>query len=82
MGYHLPMPTVLRAEGFEFRIWTNDHEPPHVHVFKDGTQAKVNLLNSEVERVWRMNRRDVRRAEQLVTEHRDVLLEAWRGIHG
>ena len=30
------MPTVLREQGFEVRIYTLDHPPPHVHVAKAG----------------------------------------------
>ena len=26
------LPTVHREGGFQFRIFTNDHSPPHVHV--------------------------------------------------
>jgi hypothetical protein len=33
------MPTVLRDEGFEVRIYTSDHPPPHVHVAKAGAIA-------------------------------------------
>jgi hypothetical protein len=36
------MITVHRAAGFSVVIFTNDHEPAHVHVFKDG-EAKINL---------------------------------------
>jgi hypothetical protein len=28
------VPTVLRERGFEVRIYTLDHPPPHVHVAK------------------------------------------------
>jgi hypothetical protein len=30
------MPTIHRQYGLRFAIFTNDHEPPHVHVFGDG----------------------------------------------
>ena len=36
------MVTVMRAEGLRVVIFTNDHEPAHVHVFGDG-EAKINL---------------------------------------
>ncbi len=76
------MPTILRQEGFDIRIWTNDYEPPHVHVFKDDGQAKVEIDSDEVVRVWNMRRPDVRRAETIVRDHRQEFLEAWRQIHG
>lgn len=40
------MVTVLRAHGLRVVIFSNDHQPAHVHVFGDG-QAKVNLLGAE-----------------------------------
>ena len=37
------MPTVLTKNGFKVRIYLNDHLPAHVHVFKAGGEAKINL---------------------------------------
>ncbi len=37
------MATVLRKDGFSVRIYTNDHLPSQVHVFKAGGEAKINL---------------------------------------
>ncbi len=33
------MPTVHLQGGFRFVIYPNDHRPPHVHVFKAGTEV-------------------------------------------
>lgn len=41
------MPTVYRQDGFEFRIYTNVHDPPHVHVFKAGGQVKIAMGDEE-----------------------------------
>jgi len=37
------MPTILSINGFRFIIWPADHEPPHVHVFKDNGEAKIGI---------------------------------------
>ena len=37
------MVTVHRAHGFRFVIFPNDHNPPHVHVFGQGGEAKIVL---------------------------------------
>lgn len=37
------MPTVHREEGIAFRIYPNDHGPPHVHAIKAGTFAKIEI---------------------------------------
>lgn len=59
------MVTVLRLSGMRFVIFTNDHEPAHVHVFGEGT-AKIKLRGADgrAELVWvdGMKRNDVRRA--------------------
>lgn len=79
------MVTVLRAYGLRVVIYTNDHDPAHVHVFGDG-EAKINLLGAEgaPELVWAegMSRGDIRRALRLVTEELTTLLARWEEIHG
>lgn len=35
------MPTILFVNGYRF--FSNDHEPKHVHIEKDGKTAKFNL---------------------------------------
>lgn len=79
------MVTIHRAHGLRIVIYTDDHEPAHVHVFGDG-HAKINLTGAGggPELVWAedMKRNEVRRAMQIVTEQRAVFLARWREIHG
>ena len=79
------MVTILRAHGFSVVIFTDDHEPAHVHVFGDG-HAKINLAgsNGEPELVWveGMKRNEIRRVMRIAIEHKDAFLERWREIHG
>jgi hypothetical protein len=76
------MITVIRASGLRVVIFTDDHEPAHVHVFGDG-HAKINLFG-DPELVWAegMTRGEVRKAMRLVSEHQALLLAKWREIHG
>ena len=77
------MPTVLRERGFEVRIYTFDHPPPHVHVAKAGAILRIDLATHTVtEIVGHISDRDVKRAEQLVARNAQELLEAWERIHG
>ncbi|MGI8787505.1 MAG: DUF4160 domain-containing protein [Pyrinomonadaceae bacterium] len=41
------MPTVLRQNGFDFKINTDDHEPMHVHIWKQGAIILINLGDKE-----------------------------------
>ena len=78
------MVVVLRAHGMRVVIFTDDHEPAHVHVFGDG-QAKIDLgEGGRPSLVWarRMTRGDVRRAMEIVADNREALLMRWRAIHG
>ena len=76
------MVTILKADGFRFIIFINDHEPAHVHVFRDG-EAKINLVGRP-ELVWaqRMSKSNIRRALGLTQAHQDLFLTRWRDIHG
>ena len=79
------MVTVLRESGFRFVIFTDDHEPAHVHVYGDG-EAKIQILGREgkPELIWvqKMKSSDVRKAMAIVTGHRSALLARWRQMHG
>ncbi len=77
------MPTVLREAGFDVRIYTVDHPPPHVHVEKAGATLKIDLATSAVVRiVGTISDRDVKRAERIVAKHSRRLKKAWRELHG
>ena len=79
------MVTIHRAHGLRIVIFTDDHEPAHVHVFGDG-QVKINLFGPDgaPALVWAegMKRSDVRRAMQIVAEQQMQFLDRWRQIHG
>lgn len=74
-------------------IYTNDHEPAHVHVFKgrkndtNQTEAKINI-GSETERPSvvvadeTMSDRDIEKALRLVAANQEMLLNKWQAIHG
>jgi hypothetical protein len=73
------MVTAYRAHGLRVVIFTDDHEPAHVHVFGDG-EAKINLAGAEGAPELlgcRHDRADLRRAMQIVKEQA-MLLERWR----
>ena len=79
------MVTVYRAHGLRVVIFTDDHEPAHVHVFGDG-EAKINLSGAEgvpeLLSAVGMTRADLRRAMQVVKDQQAMLLKRWREIHG
>jgi hypothetical protein len=81
------MPTLLKQDGFEIRMYFNDHAPPHVHVFKAGGQAKVGLGNllgtsPSLLLVQGMSEKDAKKAIAIVTEHQVELLAKWEEWYG
>lgn len=77
------MVTVHRESGFRFAVYTNDHEPAHVHVIKDG-EVIVDLIGAdgqpEVRDAYGATKADVRKALRIVTEQKEYLLRKWQEI--
>jgi hypothetical protein len=80
------MPTVLRRNGFDLRIYTGDHAPPHVHIWKAGKEVVISLRQGAeipvIREVNRMSKNDVRRAYAIVEQSLEYLRHRWREIHG
>lgn len=75
------MITVLRAAGMRFVIYTDDHEPAHIHVYGDG-EARINIERVVLISNRGMRKRDLNVAIQVVGQNRAELLARWREIHG
>ena len=76
------MPTILRIGKFAFRLYPNDHSPPHAHVVTSGGEARIRLQPSVVLlEVYGMKRTDAAEALRLARQHQSLLLEAWRNLH-
>lgn len=80
------MATVLRIDGYIVRIWSNDHLPRHVHVFKGDGECVINLLGEgglpELREFYGMKRKEVAKAVRVVADNQEKLIEAWIRIHG
>lgn len=79
------MVTVHRAFGFRFVIYSNDHEPAHIHVIGPGCEAKVQLDGPlGLDLVWQrgFTTSELRRVLAVVQSERARLRDAWRQIHG
>jgi hypothetical protein len=79
------VPTVLREGGLRVIIYTDDHPPPHVHVFGDG-ETKIVLTgpdgDSLVVRVTGAKLPESRSALQIVRNNHTYLLQRWTELHG
>jgi hypothetical protein len=80
------VPTVMQKDGFSFMIYTMDHEPRHIHVWKAGKEVIVNLGDETVAPFVRenngMDNKNKRKALGIAGEEQEFLIAEWRRIHG
>lgn len=73
------MPTLFIIFGFRFLFYSNDHEPIHVHVIKDGHEARFQV---EPEVILLENKglkvSELRMAESVIEENREVIIARWQ----
>lgn len=74
------MPTVLRVAGFSLMIYTRDHAPRHVHVFRAGKEVVINVDAIAVQDLRYMPAPDVRRALKIVADNQAFLQSEWERI--
>jgi hypothetical protein len=76
-------PAVLRSGPYRLYFYSHEpNEPPHVHVDRDDYSAKFWLEPVALAHNLGFSARELRRIEELVTENRVHLREAWRGYFG
>jgi hypothetical protein len=80
------MATVLRISGYVVRIWSNDHLPRHVHVFKNDGECVINLVEKdghpELREFYNMKRSEIATAIRIIGDHQEKLISEWNRIHG
>jgi Domain of unknown function (DUF4160) len=75
------MPTILRLGPYRFFFYSADgDEPPHVHVERDESVAKVWIDPVRLDSSGGFRRAELRDIERLVSGNETVLLEAWHGF--
>ncbi len=77
------MPTVFIIEGFRFFFYSNDHAPLHVHVQHAGGEAVFEIGEGVTLRESvGLKVSELRRAEELVQENRQLIEEKWHEVFG
>ncbi|MBR5075123.1 MAG: DUF4160 domain-containing protein [Bacteroidales bacterium] len=73
------MPTIFIIFGFIFKFFSDDHEPIHVHVLKDGHEAKYNI-EPEVTQVFNhgFKKHELSLIEGIIEENSNVIKERWK----
>jgi len=72
------MPTVLRSGPYRFFFYAGDRdEPPHVHVERDDSEAKVWLDPIRLVRSHGFTAKEINQIEKLIVQNQQVLLDGW-----
>ena len=77
------MPTLLLIEGFRFYFFSDERqEPPHVHVRKGDSVAKLWLRPVDLAFARGFNRTELRRVRELTFENQVFFIERWNEYFG
>ena len=72
------MPTVIRVGPYRFFFFAGDRgEPMHIHVERDTALAKFWLAPVRLQHSTGFGRTELAKVENLVAEHREMMMEAW-----
>ena len=72
------MTTLFIIFGFRFMFYSNDHTPIHIHVIKDGCEAKYNVEPVELVFNHGFKRHDLSLIESIVLENKEIIIDRWR----
>jgi len=73
------MPTILRIRGYRIGFYQADLvEPPHVHVKKQGSEAKFWLEDLSVAEARGFREHELNEIRRILEEHRRAILTAWQ----
>ncbi len=74
------MPLVLETEGVQFRLFFNDHNPPHVHVFFQQQEVILQLRDGAILEGG-FPRGKSKLIKRLFAEHQAVLVANWNELN-
>ncbi|GAA4225240.1 hypothetical protein GGQ68_003400 [Sagittula marina] len=79
------MPTVFRLNGFRFFFYSNEgdpREPVHIHVMRNGAEAKFWVSPVALSRSHGFDARTLRQIAALVSDNAVLIEEAWHDHFG
>jgi hypothetical protein len=76
------VPTLLRIKGYRVMVFVFEpNEPSHVHVQKDGCEAKFWLDPIDLEWQRGYNQSQLNEIADILLQHQARLIQAYEGIH-
>jgi hypothetical protein len=82
--YNIFMPTIIRKGNLRFVIYTNDHNPAHVHIIKGDkeAEAKFRIDSGKCIENNGFSKQAINKLSKLVIINQKALKEAWEEYHG
>jgi len=71
------MPTLFIFFGFRFLFYSNDHEPIHLHIIKDGCEAKYNVNPIQIIYNHGFKKRELAIIESVIEENEEIIINRW-----
>ena len=72
------MPTIFIFFGFRFMFYSNDHAPIHIHILKDGHEAKYNVDPVELVFNHGFKKHYILLIESVLEENREIVIDRWK----
>jgi hypothetical protein len=77
------MPKILEINGYKFYIYTDDHLPIHVHVWKGGAEAKVTLVPQiSIQANYGFKAKQLKQIIKIIVDNYNHIIEKWYETHG
>ena len=77
------MPNALVSGPYRFYFYSHEpNEPPHIHIDRDRSSAKLWLTPVSLARNLGFSARELRILEELIEDNRILFLEKWNGHFG
>ena len=76
------MVTVLyrQRHGFDVRIFTREHGPAHVHVFRGEKHVKVDLDPIRFSQNKGFKSRELKQIRKLLSQHMELIFREWERL--
>lgn len=71
------MSTVFLKNGYRFFFYSNDHEPPHIHVEKGEKIAKFDIEPLNLVKSTKSNASELKEIRKLVIEQNSLIIKKW-----
>jgi hypothetical protein len=72
------VPAIFTKNGYRFFFYSNEHRPIHVHVRKGGGEAVFDVEGQvELRESIGLKTAELKAAEDLAVEHRELIILTW-----